>query len=68
VLILDEPTAVLTPQEVEDLYGVFEELTEQGKTIIFISHKLGEALSAADDHRPPRRRQRRDGRVRRRDP
>ncbi|PAU84513.1 heme ABC transporter ATP-binding protein [Halorubrum salipaludis] len=49
VLILDEPTAVLTPQEVEDLYGVFEELTDQGKTIIFISHKLGEALSAADE-------------------
>ena len=48
VLIMDEPTAVLTPQEVEELYGVFEELTEQGKTIIFISHKLGEALSAAD--------------------
>jgi len=49
VLIMDEPTAVLTPQEVEDLYDVFEELTDQGKTIIFISHKLGEALSAADD-------------------
>ena len=49
VLILDEPTAVLTPQEVEDLYAVFEELTEQGKTIIFITHKLGEALHAADD-------------------
>jgi len=49
VLIMDEPTAVLTPQEVDELYGVFEELTEQGKTIIFISHKLGEALSAADD-------------------
>ncbi len=49
VLILDEPTAVLTPQEVEDLYGVLEELTEQGKTIIFITHKLGEALHAADD-------------------
>jgi len=49
VLILDEPTAVLTPQEVEDLYDVFEELTDQGKTIIFISHKLGEALSAADE-------------------
>ncbi|TKX52001.1 ATP-binding cassette domain-containing protein, partial [Halorubrum sp. SS7] len=48
VLIMDEPTAVLTPQEVEELYGVFEELTDQGKTIIFISHKLGEALSAAD--------------------
>ncbi len=49
VLIMDEPTAVLTPQEVEELYGVFDELTEQGKTIIFISHKLGEALSAADE-------------------
>ncbi|OTF02063.1 ABC transporter ATP-binding protein [Halorubrum sp. SD612] len=49
VLIMDEPTAVLTPQEVDELYGVFEELTDQGKTIIFISHKLGEALSAADD-------------------
>jgi simple sugar transport system ATP-binding protein len=49
VLIMDEPTAVLTPQEVEELYDVFEELTEQGKTIIFISHKLGEALSAADE-------------------
>ncbi len=49
VLILDEPTAVLTPQEVEELYGVFEELTDQGKTIIFISHKLSEALRAADD-------------------
>ncbi|MFB6234897.1 MAG: ABC transporter ATP-binding protein [Halopenitus sp.] len=49
ILILDEPTAVLTPQEVEDLYDVFEELTDQGKTIIFITHKLGEALEAADD-------------------
>ncbi|TYL39335.1 heme ABC transporter ATP-binding protein [Natronococcus pandeyae] len=48
VLILDEPTAVLTPQEVEDLYGVLEELTDQGKTIIFITHKLGEAMHAAD--------------------
>ena len=49
VLILDEPTAVLTPQEVEDLFSVFDELTEQGKTIIFITHKLGEAMSAADE-------------------
>ena len=49
VLILDEPTAVLTPQEVEELLDVFEELTEQGKTIIFITHKLGEAMRAADD-------------------
>ena len=49
VLILDEPTAVLTPQEVEELFGVLEELTAQGKTIIFITHKLGEAMQAADD-------------------
>ncbi|WP_132057591.1 ABC transporter ATP-binding protein [Halorussus amylolyticus] len=49
VLILDEPTAVLTPQEVEDLFGVFDELADQGKTIIFITHKLGEAMEAADD-------------------
>ena len=49
ILILDEPTAVLTPQEVEDLYDVFEELTDQGKTIIFISHKLSEATHAADE-------------------
>jgi ABC-type uncharacterized transport system ATPase subunit len=48
VLILDEPTAVLTPQEVEDLFSVLEELTAQGKTIIFITHKLGEAMTAAD--------------------
>lgn len=48
VLILDEPTAVLTPQEVTELFSVFEELTAEGKTIIFITHKLGEALHAAD--------------------
>jgi ABC-type uncharacterized transport system ATPase subunit len=48
-LILDEPTAVLTPQEVEELFAVFEELTEAGKTIIFITHKLSEATGAADE-------------------
>lgn len=48
VLILDEPTAVLTPQEVESLYRVLDSLTEQGKTIIFITHKLDEATHAAD--------------------
>ncbi|MEF8774074.1 MAG: ABC transporter ATP-binding protein [Halobacteriales archaeon] len=49
VLVLDEPTAVLTPQEVEELYAVFEELTDEGKTIIFITHKLGEAMHAAGE-------------------
>ena len=49
IFIFDEPTAVLTPQEVEELFGIFEELTAQGKTIIFITHKLGEALSIADE-------------------
>jgi simple sugar transport system ATP-binding protein len=49
ILILDEPTAVLTPQEVEGLFDVLEELTAQGKTVIFITHKLGEAMTAADD-------------------
>ncbi|WP_255191587.1 ABC transporter ATP-binding protein [Natronobeatus ordinarius] len=48
VLVLDEPTAVLTPQEVEGLYAVLDELTDQGKTVIFITHKLGEAMHAAD--------------------
>jgi len=48
VLILDEPTAVLTPQEVEDLFEVIHGLTEQGVSIIFITHKLKEVLSIAD--------------------
>ncbi|PSQ39806.1 heme ABC transporter ATP-binding protein [Halobacteriales archaeon SW_5_70_135] len=48
VLILDEPTAVLTPQEVEDLFEVLAALTDRGKTVIFITHKLGEATAAAD--------------------
>ncbi len=49
VLILDEPTAVLTPQEVEELFSVFSELTAEGKTVLFITHKLGEAMAAADE-------------------
>jgi ABC-type uncharacterized transport system ATPase subunit len=48
-LILDEPTAVLTPQEVAELFDVFDELTDAGKTIIFISHKLSEVTDAADE-------------------
>ncbi len=48
ILILDEPTAVLTPQEVEDLFRIIHELTQQGVSIIFITHKLKEVLAIAD--------------------
>lgn len=48
ILILDEPTAVLTPQETEGLFHTLREMTAAGKTIIFISHKLDEVLSIAD--------------------
>ncbi len=48
LLILDEPTAVLVPQEVEDLFSNLRQLVAQGKTIIFISHKLDEVLSISD--------------------
>ncbi|MEW6058820.1 MAG: ABC transporter ATP-binding protein [Actinomycetota bacterium] len=48
ILILDEPTAVLVPQEVEELFGHLRELKERGVTIIFISHKLDEVLEIAD--------------------
>ncbi|MBS3766216.1 ATP-binding cassette domain-containing protein, partial [Candidatus Bipolaricaulota bacterium] len=48
VLILDEPTAVLTPQEVESLYEILDNLQDQGKTIIFITHKLNEVMDIAD--------------------
>ena len=49
ILILDEPTAVLVPQEVHELFGNLNELKAQGITILFISHKLDEVLSVADD-------------------
>ena len=49
ILILDEPTAVLVPQEVAELFDALRELKEQGLTVIFISHKLDEVLSVADD-------------------
>ncbi len=48
ILVLDEPTAVLTPQEAEDLFQVMRQLTEKGVSIIFITHKLKEILSVAD--------------------
>jgi len=48
LLILDEPTAVLVPQEVEELFSNLRRLKEQGKTIIFISHKLDEVLGISD--------------------
>jgi ABC-type uncharacterized transport system ATPase subunit len=48
ILILDEPTAVLTPQEAEDLTRIMHELTEQGVSIVFITHKLKEVLAIAD--------------------
>ena len=48
ILILDEPTAVLTPQEAEELFKVMRSLAAQGKSIIFITHKLKEVLAVAD--------------------
>jgi len=48
ILIFDEPTAVLTPQEADDLFEVLRSLVNQGKSIIFITHKLREVLEIAD--------------------
>ncbi|NPA06696.1 MAG: ABC transporter ATP-binding protein [Chloroflexi bacterium] len=48
ILILDEPTAVLTPQEVEELFAVMRQLRDRGVSIIFITHKLKEVLAIAD--------------------
>jgi simple sugar transport system ATP-binding protein len=48
ILVLDEPTAVLTPQEARELFTIINELRAQGKSIIFISHKLHEVLEVAD--------------------
>lgn len=49
ILILDEPTAVLTPQEVEGLFKIIQSLIDKGKSIIFITHKLKEVMHIADD-------------------
>ena len=49
LLILDEPTAVLSPQEVEEFFGILRRMKEQGKTIIIITHKLEEVLAISDE-------------------
>jgi general nucleoside transport system ATP-binding protein len=49
IVILDEPTAVLVPQEVDELFGNLQELKREGLSVIFISHKLDEVLSVADE-------------------
>jgi simple sugar transport system ATP-binding protein len=49
ILILDEPTAVLVPHEVDELFGNLRELKAEGLTVLFISHKLDEVLAVADE-------------------
>lgn len=49
ILILDEPTAVLTPQETEDFFSILRDMRSQGKTIIIITHKLEEVLAISDN-------------------
>ena len=48
ILIFDEPTAVLTPQEIDELMNTMREFAEEGKSILFISHKLNEIMAVAD--------------------
>ena len=48
ILIFDEPTAVLTPQEIDELMEIMRSLTKEGKSILFISHKLNEIMAVAD--------------------
>ena len=49
ILILDEPTSVLTPREIEPFFGMLRKLKADGKTILFISHKLDKVMAIADD-------------------
>ena len=49
ILIFDEPTAVLTPPEIEQLFSALKQMAHQGKAIIFISHKLAEVMAIADE-------------------
>jgi simple sugar transport system ATP-binding protein len=49
LLILDEPTAVLTPQEVEEFFAILRRMRAQGKTIVIITHKLSEVLALSDE-------------------
>jgi ABC-type uncharacterized transport system ATPase subunit len=49
LLILDEPTAVLSPQEVDEFFGILRRMKEQGKTIVIITHKLDEVLAISDE-------------------
>jgi simple sugar transport system ATP-binding protein len=49
LLILDEPTAVLTPQEVEEFFVILRRMREQGKTVVIITHKLSEVLAISDE-------------------
>jgi general nucleoside transport system ATP-binding protein len=48
ILIMDEPTAVLAPQEVDDLFRTLRSMASDGRSVVFISHKLGEVLAIAD--------------------
>jgi simple sugar transport system ATP-binding protein len=48
ILIMDEPTAVLAPQEIEDLFRILHSMVDDGKSVVFISHKLGEVMEIAD--------------------
>lgn len=48
ILIFDEPTAVLTPQEIDELMQIMKNLTAEGKSILFISHKLNEIMAVSD--------------------